>query len=303
MERKVVIAGGSGFLGQSLSAFLIEKGYKITIISRNPAKMVNGIRYVQWDGLHLDDWASEVDGSYTLVNFTGKSVNCIYTKKNKEEIISSRINSVHALQQAVLNSKMPPKVFVQAGSLAIFGNTKELCDEYSPHGDGFSAEVCKLWEEAFFQQELTNTRQVLLRIGFALGKNGGALEPLQRLAQYNLGGTIGSGEQYISWLHIDDLNEMILWAIENDEMRGIYNATGPNPVTNKVFMRTLRDVMGKGWSPPVPAPFVWLGAYLIMRTDPSLALSGRKCIPKRLIDAGFTFKYTDLKDALKDLMD
>jgi uncharacterized protein len=302
MRKKVILAGGSGFLGKALAKFLVEKDYEVIILSRKAAVSEDHIKYVQWDGRHLGEWAREIDGSYAVVNFTGKSVNCIYTKKNREEIIASRINSVIVLRDAIKQSKEPPQAFVQAGSLAIFGDTRELCDDHSPFGSGFSVEVCKQWEAEFFRESLLTTRQVLLRIGFALGKDGGALEPLKKLASFNLGGTVGSGKQYISWLHIDDLNEMFLRSIENENYKGIYNATGPTPVTNKEFMSTLRKVIGKGWSPPAPTPFVWLGAYVFMQTEPSLALTGRNCIPKKLVNSGFAFQYTDLEIALKDLI-
>jgi uncharacterized protein (TIGR01777 family) len=244
----------------------------------------------------------EINGSYAVVNFTGKSVNCIYTPKNKAEIINSRIDSVNAVDQAVLQCAHPPQVIVQAGSLAIFGDTEKRCDEEASHGEGFSVHVCQQWEDTFFNREFQKTRKVLLRIGFALGKNGGALEPLLKLAKFYLGGTIGSGRQYISWLHLDDLNEMFLTAIENEKMNGIYNATGPTPVTNKEFMKALRKSTNRGWSPPAPATLVKIGAYVIMRADPSLALTGRNCVPKRLLESGFKFKYTDLEDALEDLV-
>ncbi|QOY34930.1 TIGR01777 family oxidoreductase [Anaerobacillus isosaccharinicus] len=302
MSRKIILAGGSGFLGTALAEFLSNKGYQVVILSRTVKHSDLPIKYIQWDGVCLGEWANEIDGSYAIVNFTGKSVNCIYTKKNKKEIISSRLNSVKVLDEAIRKCEHPPEVIVQAGSLAIFGDTKEVCHEEAPHGSGFSVDVCQQWEEEFFRQTFSSTRQVLLRIGFALGKNGGALEPLKKLTKLNLGGTVGSGKQYISWLHIDDLNEMFLTAIENNKYEGIFNATSPTPITNKEFMKTLRDVMGKGWTLPAPTPFVWLGAYAFMQTEPSLALTGRNCIPKKLQASGFTFKYTDLETALKDLI-
>jgi uncharacterized protein (TIGR01777 family) len=302
VNRKVVLAGGSGFLGKSLADFLISNGYQVVILSRGKAKQDGEIKYVQWDGNHLGDWVDEVNGSTAVINFTGKSVNCIYTKSNREEIVSSRIESVSLLREAIKKCKNPPQVFVQAGSLAIFGDTTKLCDEYSPHGTGFSVDVCKQWEAEFFKEDIPNTRQVLLRIGFALGRAGGALEPLTKLARINLGGTVGSGKQNISWLHVDDLNKMFLNSIEDENYLGIYNATGPNPVTNKEFMRTLRKVLNKGWTLPAPSPFVWLGAYLFMKTEPGLALTGRNCIPKKLHDQGFRFQHTDLEIALRDLL-
>lgn len=302
MGKKVVLAGGSGFLGQHLADLLVTKGYDVVILSRSHKDTKDSIRYVQWDGDHLGEWTEEIDGSYAVVNFTGKSVNCIYTKANREEIVSSRVNSVSAIREAIKKSAAPPQAFVQAGSLAVFGDTRELCDEDAPQGEGFSADVCKQWEAEFFKEKFPKTRQVLIRIGFALGKDGGALGPLKKLVKYHLGGTVGSGKQYMSWLHIDDLNHIFIEAIEDEKLEGIYNATGPAPVTNKEFMKSLRSVMGKGWAPPAPTPFVWLGAFIILKTDPSLGLTSQRATPRRLLDSGFQFKYTDLKSALQDLI-
>ncbi|RNB80352.1 TIGR01777 family protein [Brevibacillus nitrificans] len=302
MSKKIVLAGGSGFLGNALADFLTAKGFEVVILTRGNSRVAGSIRYLQWDGATRGAWSDEIDGSYAVINFTGKSVNCLYTPKNKEEIIRSRLDSVRVLTDAILASAKPPAVFVQAGSLAIFGDTLQECDENAPHGTGFSVQVCQRWEQAFFERELPHTRKVMLRIGFALGKNGGALEPLAKLASMRLGGTVGSGNQYISWLHVDDLNEMFFYAMENEQVNGIVNATGPKPVTNREFMQTLRKVLNKGWAPPTPAPFVWLGAYLVMRTDPSLALTGRNCVPAKLLESGFSFGHTDLEAALRDLL-
>ncbi|APH05607.1 TIGR01777 family oxidoreductase [Bacillus weihaiensis] len=298
--KKIILAGGSGFLGGKLAAYLLKRNYEVTILTRGKGRKENQITYIHWDGETMNDWVSEIDGSDAVINFTGKSVNCIYTKKNKQALIESRIHSVKVLQEAILSCKNPPQAFVQAGSLAIYGNTKQVCEETSEHGEGFSVEICEKWEEQFFRVELPETRKVLYRIGFVLGKGGGALDPLKKLVSLNLGGTVGSGTQYISWLHIDDCNEMFVKAIEEKTYEGIFNATSPTPVTNKEFMKSLRKVMGKGWSPPAPAPLVWLGAYTVMRTEPSLALTGRNCIPKRLLDQHFSFQYVELEHALKD---
>lgn len=294
--------GGSGFLGQSAAEFLREKGYEVVIFSRGGEKTVDGIKYVNWDAETLGKWTKYLDNSFAVINFTGKSVNCLYTEENKREIIKSRVDSVRILSDAILHSENPPKVFVQAGSLAIYGDTTSVCDENAPLGKGFSVEVCKMWEAEFFKRQLPQTRRVLFRIGFVLEKNGGALESLQKITRFYLGGTIGSGRQYISWLHIEDLNRMFELAIANETMEGIYNATSVNPVTNAEFMKTLRSVMGMPWSPPAPAFAVKIGATLIMHADPSLALTGRNCIPKKLLDKNFNFEYTDLKNTLDKII-
>lgn len=299
---KVVLAGGTGFLGQALASYLTQCGYEVCILTRGHARIRDSIRYVHWNGRSLTGWEDELEGAYAIVNFAGKSVNCLYTKKNKREIITSRIDSVQVIDRAVLQLSVKPKVIVQAGSLAIFGNTAQVCDEHAAHGEGFSVQVCEMWEEAFFFKPIPEVRKVMLRIGFALGRDGGALEPLMKLVRYGAGGTIGSGQQYISWLHMDDLNGMFRYAIENDNAEGIYNATGVAPVTNKHFMATLRSVMGRGWQLPAPSPLVRIGAYVIMRADPELALSGRNCLPARFMKEGFPFKHTELDRALTDIV-
>ncbi len=302
MKRKVVIAGGSGLLGQSLSEVLINQGYEVVILTRGKEKVENGKSYVHWDSQTVGDWAKELDGSHALVNFTGRSINCIYTKKNKHDIVHSRVDSVRALWEALHQTKNPPQAFINAGALAIYGNTTEKCDENAPHGSGFSADVCKMWEEAFYKESHSSIRQVLFRIGIVLTPENGALEPLKKLVTFNLGGTVGSGKQYFSWIHIDDMNEMIIRAIENETMQGTYNAATPEAPTNKQFMKTMRKVMDKGWAPKTPTPFVWLGAYLFMRTEPEIVLEGRFGYPKKLLDEGFEFKFPQLEQALEDLI-
>lgn len=300
-NKTVILPGGTGFLGQHLAYFLKNRGYNIVILSRGDDKVENGIEYIHWDGKILGRWTKYLDGSLAIINFTGRSVNTIYTEERKKEIIESRVDSVRVLIEAILQSQNPPTVFIQAASLAIYGNTTALCDENAPLGQGFSADVCKRWEHEFFKTDLPKTRKVLYRIGFALGKDGGALDPLRKLTKYYMGGTIGSGNQYISWIHIDDLNRMLLFALQREDLEGIYNATGVNPATNKEFMSTLREVLGMPWSPPVPSFLVKIGAYLIMQSDPSLALAGRRCVPKRLLEEGFNFNYTNLQAALAQL--
>lgn len=298
----IVLPGGSGFLGLSAAEFFKKKGYTITILTRGKSKSENGIEFLHWDGKTKGTWADSLEGAKAVINFTGKSVNCIYTEKNKKEIIDSRVDSVRIISDVIATLAHPPEVLIQAASLAIYGDTTELCDENAPSGEGFSVEVCKLWETGFFKKQLPQTRKVLYRIGFVLGKNGGALEPLMKLVRRYAGGTVGSGNQYISWLHEDDLNRMFEFAIENREVEGIYNATGNNPVTNKEFMATLRKVLKKPWSPPVPAFLVKIGAYVFMQTEPDLALTGRRCIPKHLTEQGFSIQHQELETALKEII-
>jgi uncharacterized protein len=299
---RVVLAGGSGFLGRALSEELARAGYEAVVLTRKVRKSSTRARQVLWDGRNVGAWARELEGAAAVVNLAGRSVECRHTRKNRREIIKSRVRSVETVGRAVAACDVPPKVFVQAGSLAVYGDAgARVCDESAPAGSGFPVEVCLRWERAFDSLKLPATRKVLLRIGFVLGRDGGALTLLARLARFYLGGTIGAGRQYISWLHVRDFCRVVLWSIEHEEARGVFNATGPAPVTNAEFMCELRCALKRPWSPRVPAWLVRLGAFFL-RTEPELALEGRRCIPDRLVEHNFKFVYTNLEAALADLL-
>ena len=211
---------------------------------------------------------------------------------------------MRAIAQACEPCHEPPPVIVQAASLAIYGDAGDrICDEDAPHGRGFSVEVCEAWENAFFDGEApAGARRVALRIGFVLGRDGGALAPLAKLARWFVGGAAGGGRQYISWIHIDDVCAMVRWAIENEEATGAYHAPGPTPVTNAEFMRALRGALGRPWSPPTPAWGVKFTASFIIQADASLALTGRRCVPRRICDEGFVVKHPELNATLREML-
>ena len=299
---RVILAGGSGFLGTALSRDLLAGGYQVVNLSRSPGGPRDGITELPWDGRTVGEWARALDGAAAVVNFTGRNVDCRYTAANRRAIIDSRVDSVRAIGIAINQCSQPPPAWVQTGSLAIYGDAGDrICQEDALHGQGFSVDVCQRWETAVDQLTTPHTRKTILRIGFVLGPGGGALSKLARLARCGLGGTVGSGRQYISWLHIDDLNRMFRWAIERDDIAGIYNATGPNPVPNATFMRELRRSLGVPIGPPTPTFLVRVGSFL-MGTEASLALTGRRCLPTRLTEKGFTFNYPVLEDALGNLL-
>jgi uncharacterized protein (TIGR01777 family) len=300
-KPRIILAGGSGFIGQSVAGPLLDKGYEVVVLTRSPEKTSGPIRQVRWDGRTVEDWGREVDGAAAIVNLTGKSVNCRPTAANYRQIIDSRVSSVGAVAAAIHAARHKPRVWVQASSLAIYGNPGErICVEETPPGEGPTPEICKQWEAAVADHPTPATRRVILRIGFALGRGGGALGTLEKITRLFLGGHVGSGRQYISWLHMEDLNRIILAAIEREDFSGPYNACAPNPVTNAQFMRQLRHALHRPWSPPAPAWAVRL-ASIPMGTDPELALTGRRCLPKRLLEQKFAFEYTDLDKALKAL--
>ena len=299
---RVVLAGGSGFLGRALAEDFLRSGWEVVSLGRRPRGNAGGVREVAWDGRTLSDWSRHLRGAHAVVNLVGRSVDCRHNARNRAEIVNSRVDSVRAIGAGIRAASPPLPVWVQASSLAIYGDAGDrVCDEEAPHGVGFSADVCEQWERAIAGERAPATRKVILRIGFTLGRGGGALETLVRLARLGLGGTVGSGRQWISWLHIEDLIRLTRWTVENGSASGIYNATGPTPVRNRDFMRALRKALGVRFGPPAPAPAVRLGAFL-MRTEASLALTGRRCLPARLTAEGFQFRHPDLGDTLAQLL-
>ncbi len=299
--KSIVIAGGSGFLGQSLAKALLAKNHEVIVLSRSPQARHEGVKEVTWDGEHVGEWIEVLNGAHAIVNLTGRNVNCPHTPKNLREILESRVDSVNALATGLVHVAKPPPVWVQACATGFYGNRfNELCDENSMAGFDDLAKVCKQWENTFNSANVLKTRRVLLRIGFVLGKEGGALPILSRITKCYLGGTAGNGQQFISWIHIADLTRVFVEAIERDDLSGTYNAVTPEPVTNREFMRELRHALRRPWSPPVPAFAVRLGAKL-MGSEPALALAGCRCSPRRLRDTGFQFQFSELIPALRDL--
>ena len=301
MKPRIVLAGGSGFVGQLLSPFLVSKNCEVIVLTRAEPDHGGAVRNVHWNGKTVADWVEFVNGAYAMVNLTGRSINCRHTPENRREIIDSRVDSVRVLGQAIGRCAQPPQVFLQIAGVGIYGDKGErICDETTAPGDDFMTEVCQKWEAAFDSVDAPKTRKVLLRLGVVLGPNGGFLGLLGRLTRRFLGGQVGSGRQYISWIHVTDLSRMVLASIENQELTGTLNATSPNPVTNAEFMRELRRALHRPWSPPVPEFAARIGSWL-MGTEASLALVSQRCAPKRFLENGFNFEFPTLRPALTNI--
>jgi uncharacterized protein (TIGR01777 family) len=302
MRPRIVLAGGSGFLGGALARFLVGQGCDVVVLTRKPAPATTAVKQMAWDGKTLGPWVAELDGAAAVVNLAGRSVDCVHTPENRRLILDSRVDSVRVLGEALARCARPPPVWVQSGSLALYGNSGDrICDESAPVADDFSAQVCRQWEDALAAAPAPGTRKVVLRIGLVLGTGGGALGPLASLVRRFLGGTVGSGRQYLSWVHGDDMNEIFWQAVTRNDLAGAYNGCSPQPVTNADFMRELRRALSRPWSPPVPEWAVRFGARFIMRTDADLALTGRRCVPTRLTAQGFSFRFPELRETLTDL--
>lgn len=303
MSLKAVLAGGRGFLGQALTRELLNRGYEVVVLTRQPRESRgDGLREVWWDGQSVGAWAQELEGAAAVVNFAGRSVNCVHDAENQRAILRTRVDAVRALGAVVQACRTPPAVWVQCSATGYYGDVRDqVCSERSAVGRGFMAEVCREWEEAFAEQKLADSRKVTLRIGVVLGRNGGAYPPLRRLTRFFLGGAAGSGDQGVSWIHGADVTGIILAAVENAGWSGVYNACAPEPATNAEFMRTLREVQRRPWAPPAPAWAVRLAARWLLRTDANLILEGPRCVPTRALAAGYRFKYEKLAAALEAL--
>lgn len=302
---RIIIAGGSGFLGISLANYLVERGHSVVILSRNAPITSGPFRHVQWDGRSLGEWANELDGATGLVNLTGRSVDCIKTPDHQDEILRSRVESTLVLGKALRSIATPLPVWVQMSTAHIYGDPPSaVCTEDSPFGVGLAPFVGKAWEEAFRESLLPSQRGVVLRTSFVLGRDrgagSGALSKLRFLARLGLAGRIGSGTQGMSWIHERDLNRLFERALHDPTMTGAYIASSPNPVSQVEFMRELRRAVGMPIGLPAAEWMVCLGAKWLLRTDPELALYGRYVVSKRLADEGFQFEFPTLRDALTE---
>lgn len=298
---RVVIAGGTGFLGQNLARHLEQAGCEVVLLSRRPATGAPR-RQLQWDARSMGPWAASLDGATALVNLTGRTVDCIKTPEHKDEILRSRVESTRVLGEALRSVAAPPKTWVQMSTAHILGDPPSLlCDEDSAYGVGLAPVVGKAWEAAFAEAALPEMRKVIVRTSFVLGRSGGALPRLATIARWGFGGKVGHGRQGISWIHEDDMDRLFERALVDQTMSGAYLATAPEPVSNAVFMRQLRKVLGARIGLPAAAWMVRLGAPLLLKTDPELALLGRYCVSRRLREEGFAFHFPDLESALRDL--
>ena len=300
---RIVIAGGTGFLGSSLARTLVARGDEVVVLGRGAGgRGVDGTRFVRWDARTDGDWAACVDGADAVVNLVGRTVDCIKTPAHCDEILRSRVESTRALGCAVQRANARPRVWVQMSTAHIYGDPPEaVCDEDSAFGYGLAPTVGQAWERAFEDHKPDCVRGVVLRTSFVLARSGGAMRRLGLLARLGLGGPIAGGKQGMSWIHEHDMNALFLRAIDDESMRGAYIATAPNPVSNREFMRALRRGVRMPIGLPAPALGVRIAAPLILRTDPELALYGRYCVSRRLREEGFRFRFETIDAALQDL--
>jgi len=307
---RVVIPGGSVQVGTILARAFHRDGHKVTILSRNPQK--SPWRVVSWDAQTIGDWIDELAGADAVINLAGGSVNCRYNVANRTEIMESRVKSTRVIGEAIARVNSPPRVWIQASTATIYAHRLDAPNDEvngiigghepdAPDTWRFSIDVAMAWERAVDDTNTANTRKVKLRSTMVMSPDpGGVFETLLGLVRHGLGGTIGAGRQYVSWIHEDDFIRAVYWLIEHDEVTGAVNVAAPNPVPNRDFMRALRQAWGIRFGLPATKWMLELGA-LFMKTETELVLKSRRVVPGILMKQGFSFRFPSWPEAAGNL--
>lgn len=305
---RVIVTGGTGLIGHQLVLGLGRDGHEVIVLSRNPQQagpMPGSISFVEWDAQTANGWGHLVEGADAIVNLAAENLAgesflpARWTDERKKRILQSRLNVGKAVVEAVQNAKQKPKMLIQSSAVGYYGThsfEKEITEDH-PAGDDFQADVCKQWEASTQAVEDMGVRRVIIRTGVLLSTEGGALTRLALPFKLFAGGPIASGKQPFPWIHEDDEVGAMRFLIENPQASGPYNLCAPNPVTNGEFARTMGDVLKRPSFIPAPG----FAFHLAFGEVASVVTEGQRAVPKRLLEAGYIFKFTELKPALIDL--
>jgi len=297
--RKLFITGASGFVGQALLPALKLEGYDVVAVSRKVRDTASGVRWVLGDPVTVDDWQREVDGAFGLINLAGEPIiGKRWTPEQKKALRDSRVVTTQNLVTAIAQARQKPSVLVSASAIGLYPKNEETeLDETSRPADDFLGKLCQEWEDAAKVAEVHGVRTVLLRIGVVLGRNGGALERMLPVFKWGLGGPLGSGNQWFSWVHLADVVGLILWALASGQVQGPVNAVAPNPVRMKDFASTLGKVLNRPAFLPAPS----FALNLVLGESAQVVLDGQRVLPKAALQQGYTFRFPELEAALRDL--
>lgn len=305
---KIIITGGSGLIGQALTKELIHGGHEVYILNRNPDQTIRQLpdaTAVYWDGKTQGDWVNYVNGADAIINLAGESIagknllNMRWTSKRKIQIRESRVNAGKVLVEAIRTVEDKPALLIQSSAVGIYGPlADQIVDENYPIANDYLAKVCVDWEKSTKEVESMGVRRVILRTGLVFSKDGGIFSLLKLPFSLFVGGTLGSGLQYLSWIHIDDVVEGVKFLIEDQKAVGIFNFSAPIPVSNKEFAKK----MGKAMQRPSLIPLPSFVMKLALGEVSTLALDGQRVVPSHLLERGYQFKYKNLEDALVDLL-
>jgi uncharacterized protein (TIGR01777 family) len=314
---KVVIPGGTGQVGGVLRRALAQRGDDVTVLSRRPERLEDGVRHVVWDGRTPGEWAREVDGADAVVNLAGRSVSCRYTDANLRQMMDSRVDSTRVVGQAIAGARRPPAVWLQMSTATIYADARSRGDDL-PHDEAngilggeepdvplyweYSVRIARRWEAAQAQAHVPGTRRVALRAAMVMTPDrGGVFDYLSWMARLGLGGPVAGGRQYVSWIHGDDFVRSVELLLGREDLAGPVNLAAPQPVPQRDLMRSLRRAWGGRPGLPATRLMAEIGA-LALRTDTELLLKSRRVVPGRLLDAGFTFTHPTWDEAAADLV-
>jgi hypothetical protein len=301
MQTNVLITGGTGLVGEVLTKILQQEGYQVSFLSRSK-KNIEGVEVFQWDIQKQTIEQEAIETADYIVHLAGAGVaDRRWTESYKREILESRVLSTQLLYESLQKSIKKPKAFLAASAVGIYGfdTGTELIGEDSPHGNDFLAEVTKQWEQESLKISNLGIRTAIFRIGIVLSTKGGALPKIMQPIQFFAGAALGTGKQYMSWIHIEDLARMFLFAIKNEQIAGIYNAVGNLPATNEEFTKAVAKALGKPlFLPNVPsfALRLMLGEMAVMVTG------GNRVSNQKIVKSGFQYKFNTLEEALNDLL-
>lgn len=304
-NKRIILAGGTGFLGQALASHFMAGDDDVVVLTRHPTEA----NEIAWDGETLGEWTNQIEGAEAVINLAGRSVDCRYTPANRRTLIDSRVKPTRVLGEAMVRCKTPPRLWINASSATIYRHTLgPAWDESSTDftatpeaGDAFSLRIIHEWEQAFFAPVLPATRRIALRTTMVLGHGTNSVFPvLRRLARIGLGGRMGSGQQFVSWVHIDDFCRAVEWLMQRDELHGPVNIASPNPVTNATMMRCFRELVGMPFGLPASRWMLEIGAF-VLRTETELMLKSRRVVPGKLVESGFAFSHPTFAEAIADL--
>ena len=300
---KIVIAGGTGFIGNKLVRALTKNKCSVILLTRKRTlgnNITSSVRTVQWDAINTGEWANELNNADAIINLSGESLaSGRWTAERKNLIVQSRIQSTRAIVEAISRVKNKPPVLLNASAVGYYGNVPDArVTEDTIKGRDFLAETCYLWEKEAQEAHSFRVRVVLLRTGLVLGKEGGVLTKFLTPFKMFIGGPLGSGKQWLPWIHQDDLIKAIIFIIHTQTMSGPVNLTAPKPVTMKEFSKLLGETLRKPSIMRVPSFIL----KMILGEMSEMVLSGQNAIPKKLLQAGFEFQCLNLRDALQDII-
>ncbi|MGA2499469.1 MAG: TIGR01777 family oxidoreductase [Tepidisphaeraceae bacterium] len=307
---KIVLPGGSGFLGGIIAPAFVSAGWDVVILARHPERITPRARVIAWDGRTIGPWAAELEGATAILNLAGRSVNCRYNATNRRTIMDSRIDSTRILGRAIAACSCPPRVWLNSSTATIYRHSLDQpMDESTGQigstlevNDAFSIEVATAWERELVAADTPRTRKLALRTAMVFGRGGGGVfSVLCRLVRLGLGGRMASGRQYVSWIHEHDFCRAIQWLIDHPDVSGPVNLAAPHPVSNADMMRIFRRQCRMPIGLPAARWMLEVGTFL-MRTESELVIKSRRVVPGRLLASGFQFRFPDLESTLADLL-